>query len=598
MIAIDRERDALLTQYGREIVKDRYLRPGETSPQEMYARVAEGIADKGDQGHAERLYKYMSLHWFSPATPVLSNIGRPGAGPISCFVGEYEDSMERIADSWHEKALLAAAGGGTAYYAGHLRSLGTKIKNGGVSSGVIPFIYVQNAISLAVSQGGQRSGSSAVYLDVGHPEIEEFIEVRNPMSRADSNRVSKNIHNAVVIPDAFMEAVKKGSRWDLIDPSSGEVKATKDARALWAKILETRMATGEPYLLFVDTINRALPEHHKKLNLKVKTSNLCCEIHLPTGKDHHDVSRTAVCCLSSLNVGKFDEWRDEEMFIPDVMRALDNILQIFIDTYKGSPAYKQAVYSASRERSVGLGVMGFHALCQKKRVPFDSVLGKVWNRKVFSHISEEAARADRILAEERGSCPDAIEAGGPPRRFSYRMAVAPTASISYICGGTSPGIEPWNANAFMSKTLTGNVLVCNAELKKVLIEYGLDTEKVWKDIEKDGGSVRSLKGRLPDSLIEVFRTAHEIDQKWIVQLAADRAPFIDQGQSVNLFLLPEIDKKELHDLHFSAWEKGVKGLYYVRSRSYRSAGYGDVPQPNRVLGEDTSKNNNECLACQ
>lgn len=562
-ITIDPSRDEKLSDFGRATLRDRYLLEGE-SYQDMFARVAKAYAD--DEAHAQRLYDYMSNLWFTPATPVLSNGGTNRGLPISCFLNETQDSLEGIVDLWNENVWLAARGGGIGSYWGNLRSIGEKVRGNGKTSGVIPFMRVQDSLTLAISQGSLRRGSSAVYMPVWHPEIEEFIDIRRPTG-GDPNRKALNIHHGVVIPDAFMEAVEADGDWDLLSPKTNLPVQTVKARDLWIKLLITRMETGEPYMLFIDNVNKFIPDHHKELGLKVKTSNLCSEITLPTGPDHLGNERTAVCCLSSLNLETYDEWKNDPRFIEDVLRFLDNILQQFIETAPAEMA--RAAYSAMRERSVGLGVMGFHSYLQAKNVPFESVMAKVWNKQMFEHIRKSADAASVVLAEERGACPDAAEVG-LMERFSNKMAIAPTASISIIGGNSSPGIEPYAANVFVQKTLSGSFTVRNKHLDRLLTEKGMNNDDVWSSISSSEGSVQHL-----DFLDEheklVFTTAQEIDQRWVIEHAADRTPYICQAQSVNLFLAPDIHKRDLHLLHFSAWKKGMKSLYYCRSTSLQRA---------------------------
>jgi ribonucleoside-diphosphate reductase alpha chain len=557
--AVDTSRDARLTDFGKAVLADRYLMEGEVF-QDLFARVATAYGD--DEAHATRLYEYISKHWFMPATPVLSNGGTSRGLPISCFLNEASDSLEGIVDLWNENVWLAARGGGIGSYWGNLRSIGESVGKNGKTSGVVPFIRVQDSLTLAISQGSLRRGSSAMYLPVDHPEIEEFIDLRRPTG-GDPNRKALNIHHGIVIPDAFMEAVEQDGPWNLLSPKDRHVVDTIRARDLWIKILTARVETGEPYLLFIDTVNHAIPEHHKQLGLKVKTSNLCSEITLATGTDHLGNERTAVCCLSSLNLEYFEEWKDHEGFIPDVMRFLDNVLQDFIDTAPDSMS--RARYSAMRERSVGLGVMGFHSFLQTKMVPMESVMAKVWNEKIFATIRRQADAASRLLAEERGPCPDAADCG-IMERFTNKMAIAPTASISIIAGNASPGIEPYAANSFTQKTLTGSFMVKNKYLAAVLETYGRNDIETWSSITTGEGSVQHL-----DFLSEheklVFRTAQEMDQRWIIDLAAGRTPYICQAQSVNLFLPGNVHKRDLHQIHMMAWKKGVKSLYYCRSTS-------------------------------
>ena len=563
-IVVDRSRDALLTEFGKTTMEDRYLLAGE-SFQDMFARVARTYGDDAD--HAQRIYDYISKLWFMPATPVLSNGGANRGLPISCFLNGVGDSLDGIVSTWNENVALASNGGGIGTYWGGVRSIGEKVKHAGATSGIIPFIRVMDSLTLAISQGSLRRGSAACYLDVHHPEIEEFLEIRKPSG--DFNRKSLNLHHGVNITDEFMHAVAADEEFGLKSPKTGEVLRKISARKLWVKILEVRLATGEPYLLFSDTVNKQMAKHQRDLGLKVSTSNLCSEIMLHTGKDHLGEDRTAVCCLSSVNAEKYQEWKDEPQFIEDVMRFLDNVLQDFID--RAPPAMAKAVYSAKRERSVGLGLMGFHSFLQSMNIPFESAMAKSWNTRLFKHIRMGADAASVALAEERGACPDAEERG-VKQRFSHKLAIAPTASISIICGGCSPCIEPIPANIFTHKTLSGSFTVKNAALKKLLEEKGQDTDEVWTSILEHEGSVQHLDCLSADEK-DVYKTAFELDQRWVIELAADRTPYICQGQSVNVFLPGDIDKWDLHMLHWSAWEKGCKSLYYCRSKSVQRAGF-------------------------
>jgi ribonucleoside-diphosphate reductase alpha chain len=606
-VRLDRSRDDKLTAFGKATLADRYLMDGE-SYQDLFARVAAHFAD--DTLHAQRLYDYMSKLWFMPATPVLSNGGTRRGLPISCFLNEASDSLEGIVDLWNENVWLAARGGGIGSYWGNLRSIGERVGHNGKTSGVIPFIRVMDALTLAISQGSLRRGSAAVYLPVNHPEIEEFIELRRPTG-GDPNRKALNLHHGLLISDAFMRAVEAGGDWALMSPKEGTVVRSLKARALWARILTARIETGEPYLVYIDQVNRLVPEHQKLAGLTVKMSNLCSEITLPTGPDHLGGERTAVCCLSSLNLETFFEWRDHDGFIEDVMRFLDNVLSDFIRLAPDSMA--RARYSAQRERSVGLGVMGFHSFLQQNRVPLEGVMAKVWNKKIFEHIRAGADAASRTLAEERGACPDAAEFGFA-ERFSNKMAIAPTASISIICGGASPGIEPVAANSFTHKTLSGSFNVRNRYLTELLEEKGRNDEAVWSSITLNEGSVQHLDF-LSEEEKDVFKTAFELDQRWLIELAADRAPLVCQSQSLNLFLRADAHKRELHNLHFQAWKKGVKSLYYCRSKSLQraesafaaTAADGAVPLVGKVNGRDrpaagaggqAPTDYDECLACQ
>jgi ribonucleoside-diphosphate reductase alpha chain len=599
-VRIDTSRNDLLTPFGKAVLKDRYLLDGEDF-QDLFARVSSYYAD--DENHAERVYDYISKMWFMPATPVLSNGGTDRGMPISCFLNETQDSLEGIVKLWTENVWLAARGGGIGSYWGNVRSINERVRDNGKTSGIVPFIKVQDSMTLAISQGSLRRGSSAVYLPIDHPEIEEFIDLRRPTG-GDPNRKALNIHHGVCVTDAFMKAVEHNREWELKSPKDGTVLNKVRARDLWIKLLTTRIETGEPYILFIDAVNNAVPAHHKKLGLMVKTSNLCSEITLPTGIDHLGKERTAVCCLSSLNLEYYEAWQKNKDFIPDVMRFLDNVLQDFIDTSPDS--MERAKYSAMRERSVGLGVMGLHSFLQAQNVPIESVMSKVWNKKIFEHIDLEVNRASNILAEERGPCPDAEECG-MKERFSYKTAIAPTASISVIAGNSSPGIEPYAANSFTQKTLTGSFTVRNKNLEKLLQDKGFNNDQVWSSISTHEGSVQHLTF-LTDLEKDVYKTAYEIDQRWLIELAADRTPFISQAQSLNVFLPGNVSKKYLNDVHFMAWKKGVKSLYYCRSTSIQRAdkvshAVKEVEVKNKQNNGGENENNEfskyeECLACQ
>jgi ribonucleoside-diphosphate reductase alpha chain len=593
-VTIDRSRDSLLTDFGKETLRDRYLLPGE-SFQDLFARVASAYAD--DDAHAQRIYDYISRLWFMPATPVLSNGGTGRGLPISCYLNSVDDSLDGIVNTWNENVWLSARGGGIGTYWGRVRGIGEPVGLNGKTSGIIPFIRVMDSLTLAISQGSLRRGSAAVYLDIHHPEIEEFLEIRKPSG--DFNRKALNLHHGVLITDEFMEAVRDGREFTLRSPKTGEVSRKVDARALMQKIVEIRMQTGEPYLIFVDTVNRAMPQHQQQLGLKVTTSNLCSEITLHTGPDHLGNERTAVCCLSSINVEKWDEWHQEPRFVEDLMRFLDNVLQDFIDRAPDEMA--RAKYGAMRERSVGLGIMGFHSFLQARGIPMESAMAKSWNMKVFRYIKERADAASMYLAQERGPCPDAADAG-VMERFSHKIAIAPTASISIICGGTSAGIEPIPANIYTHKTLSGSFSVRNPYLQKLLDEKGRNNETVWASILENEGSIQHLEFLTAEEK-SVFKTAFEIDQRWILEFAGDRTPFICQAASLNLFLEGDIDKWDLLMLHYRAWELGIKSLYYCRSKSVQRAAWagGGVEADNtyerrKVIAE--VKDYDECLACQ
>ncbi|MCW5761102.1 MAG: ribonucleoside-diphosphate reductase subunit alpha [Phenylobacterium sp.] len=589
-VEVDRSRDALLTDFGKTTLEDRYLLPGE-SYQDMFARVATAFADDAD--HAQRIYDYISRLWFMPATPVLSNGGAQRGLPISCFLNAVPDNLEGIVGVWNENVALASNGGGIGTYWGGVRSIGEKVKGAGQTSGIIPFIRVMDSLTLAISQGSLRRGSAAVYLDVHHPEIEEFLEIRKPSG--DFNRKSLNLHHGLNITDEFMEAVRDGAMFGLRSPKTGEVIREVDARSLWQKILEIRLQTGEPYLIFSDTVNRMMPQHQRDLGLTVRQSNLCSEIMLHTGKDHQGLERTAVCCLSSVNAETFLEWRDHPTFIEDVMRFLDNVLEDFIG--RAPPEMKNAVYAARRERSVGLGLMGFHSFLQAQNVPFESAMAKSWNMRLFKTLRRQCDAASRKLAAERGPCPDAAERGAM-ERFSHKLAIAPTASISIICGGASAGIEPIPANIYTHKTLSGTFAVKNPYLEKLLDEKGRNTSAVWDQILANEGSVQHLDFLSQDEK-DVYKTAFEIDQRWVVELAADRTPDICQSQSVNLFLPGDVEKWDLHMLHWQAWERGCKSLYYLRSKSVQRAAHagGETVEVGELRIEGKT-DYEECLACQ
>jgi len=599
-VEVDRSRDDRLTEFGKATLTDRYLLPGE-SYQDLFARVASFYGD--DKAHSQRLYGYISNLWFMPATPVLSNGGTNRGLPISCFLNEAQDKLGSIVDLWTENVWLASRGGGIGSYWGNLRSIGETVGGVGKTSGIVPFVRVMDSLTLAISQGSLRRGSAAIYLPVSHPEVEEFIELRRPTG-GDPNRKTPNLHHGILLSDAFMRAVEADEEWALTSPKDHHVVRTVSARALWIRILTARVETGEPYIIYSDTVNNQMPEHHKLAGLTVKTSNLCAEITLPTGLDHLGNERTAVCCLSSLNLEHYKEWKNDPNFIPDVMRFLDNVLQDFIDRAPSEMA--KARYSAMRERSVGLGVMGFHSFLQDNMIPFESSMAKSWNFNIFKHIKKEADRASEGLAYERGPCPDAADYG-MMERFSNKTAIAPTASISTICGGASPGIEPIAANSYNQKTLSGNFIVHNRALTRLLEEKGENTDEVWTSITVNEGSVQHLDF-LSDDEKAVFKTAFELDQRWVVELAADRAKYISQAQSVNVFLPADVHKRDLHQIHYQAWKKGLKSLYYCRSKSIARAevvATGTTKkkanmeqQLELAAAANGSTDYEECLACQ
>ena len=599
-IKIDRSRDSNLTEFGKATLSDRYLGANE-SYQDLFARVASHYAD--NNLHAQRIYNYISNLWFMPATPVLSNGGTKRGLPISCFLNEAGDSLDGILDLWSENVWLAARGGGIGSYWGNLRSIGEKIGRVGKTSGIIPFIKVMDSLTMAISQGSLRRGSAACYLPIDHPEIEEFIEMRRPTG-GDPNRKALNLHHGVLITDAFMRAVETDEQWALKSPKDNAVQSTVSARNLWIRLLTARVETGEPYMIFIDTVNRLIPQHHKLAGLNVKTSNLCSEITLPTGLDKEGRDRTAVCCLSSLNIEKYDEWENDENFVSDVMRFLDYVLSDFIEN--APEQFSAATYSAMRERSVGLGVMGLHSYFQKKNIPLESVMSKVWNKKIFKNIQKKVDKSSKELAEERGACPDAEEYG-ISERFSNKTAIAPTASISIICGGTSPGVEPIAANSFTHKTLSGSFNVRNKHLEKILEKYNKNNDEIWSSITTNQGSIMHLNFLTKEEK-DVFKTAFELDQKWIVELGADRTPHISQAQSINLFLPADVHKRELHEIHFQAWKKGLKSLYYCRSKSIQRAENinnnlstnveNNVYKNNQNQAQEQEIEYDECLSCQ
>ena len=597
-IQIDNSRDELFTDFGSAVLKDRYLLAGETQ-QELFKRVALAYSD--NEEHAQRIYDYISKMWFMPATPILANGGTNRGLPISCFLNEMQDSLDSIAKTWNENVYLASSGGGIGTHIGNIRSINEEITQRGQTTGVIPFIKVVDSMTLAISQGALRRGSAAVYMQDTHPEIEEFLDIRRPTG--DTNRRSLNIHHGVCVSDEFMQSVEKGAMLDLKSPKTGKVLSTTSARNLWIKLLASRVETGEPYILFTGNVQKNKSKVYqaleKEYGLKVKTSNLCVEIMLQTGLDQHKKERTAVCCLSSLNLEYYEEWKNNELFIEDVARFLDNVLTDFID--KAPDAMERAKYSSMRERSIGIGVMGFHSFLQSKKTPFASVSAKSWNKAIFKHISEKCDIANQRLADEKGACPDALELG-IKRRFANTMAIAPTASISIIAGNSSPGIEPYAANCYTHKTLSGAFIVRNKPLKKLLQEKGYDSDAVWSSIALNEGSVQHLDFLNQDEK-DVFKTAMEIDQMWIIEHAADRQPFIDQGQSTNLFFASNVEKRVLHDIHFDAWKKGVKSLYYCRSSSIQRAEksedkFSKEQEKAKEVVIPTQPEYDECLACQ
>ena len=582
-------RDNYLSEFSLKTLEDRYFVKGEKSPQEAFARAAKAFAD--DDDHAQRLYDYASKLWFMFSTPILSNGGTTRGLPISCFLNYVEDSREGLTNHYTENAFLSSVGGGVGGCWTGVRSVGSRTSNGSESTGVIPFLKVVDAEMLAFSQGVTRRGSYAAYIDISHPEIEEFLDVRKPTG-GDVNRKSTNLHHGVMIGDDFMQLIENATRnpgfddsWPLIDPHSGEVKKVIPAKTLWVKLIQNRVETGEPYIVFRDTVDEAIPEFQKELGLRVHQSNLCSEITLPTNKD-----RTAVCCLSSVNLEEYDEWKNNDQFIPDLVRMLDNVLEHFIQS--APDQLSRASYSAMRERSIGLGAMGFHAHLQRHNIPFESAMAKGRNLQMFNRIKSEAVRATQELAAERGDCPDGMGSG---LRNSHLLAIAPNASSSIICGNTSPSIEPYRANAFTQKTKSGSSLLKNEYLESILQDIGYDTDDVWKSIITNSGSVQHLDF-LDDWTKEVFKTAVEIDQRWIIELAGDRQEYICQSQSLNIFFPSNVSKSELHAIHMMAWKRGVKTLYYLRSEAFKRA----ETVSDEVLRERILESIDEegCLACE
>ena len=563
-VVVDYNRDAYLSEFSKKTLSDRYMIDGELSPQDAFARAAGAFAN--DEEHAQRLYDYASKLWFMFSTPVLSNGGTTRGLPISCFLNYVDDSREGITNHYTENAFLSSVGGGVGGCWNGIRSVGSKTSNGSESTGVIPFMKVVDAEMLAFSQGVTRRGSYAAYLDMSHPEIEEFLDVRKPTG-GDINRKSTNLHHGVVVSDSFMELIERATReegfddsWDLRDPHTGRIVKTVSAKTLWVKLIQNRVETGEPYIMFGDTVQDSLPECQKEKGLKVHHSNLCSEITLATDED-----RTAVCCLSSVNLEEFDAWQHDPLFIPDLVAMLDNVLTYFIDN--APRELWRAAHSAMQERSIGLGAMGFHAYLQRHNQPFEGIMAKSANMRMFKHIKSEADRATRELAVQRGEAPDAVGYGV---RNVHLLAVAPNASSSIICGNTSPSIEPYRANAFTQKTKSGSSLQKNEYLEHILQELGEDTDEVWKGIITNGGSVQHLDF-LDDWTKDVFKTAVEIDQRWVIDLAADRQQYICQSQSLNVFFPANVSKQELHAIHMMAWKKKVKTLYYLRSEAYKRA---------------------------
>lgn len=586
---ISYNRDKYLSEFSIKTLNDRYMIEGEDSPQDAFARAAKAFSD--DEEHAQRLYDYASKLWFMFSTPVLSNGGTTRGMPISCFLNHVEDSRGGITSHYTENAFLSSVGGGIGGNWSKIRGVGSSTSNGSESTGVIPFLKVVDGEMLAFSQGITRRGSYAAYLDISHPEVEEFLDIRKPTG-GDINRKSINLHHAIVITDDFMRLIEGATRekdfnddWDLIDPHSGEVVKTVPAKTLWVKLIQNRVETGEPYIMFKDTVDKFVPKFQQDLGLEVHHSNLCSEITLAT-----DENRTAVCCLSSVNLEEYDEWKNDDLFIPDLIRMLDNVLDHFI--HNAPPELHRAVYSAKQERSLGLGAMGFHAYLQRHSIPFESVSAKVRNKNMFREIKEKANDATKLLAQERGECPDAVGYGV---RNSHLLAIAPNASSSIICGNTSPSIEPYRANAFVQKTKTGSSLLKNEYLEHCLDEIGMNTADIWQNIITHDGSVQHLDFLDTDTK-DIFKTGVEMDQRWLVEFAADRQEYICQSQSLNLFFPANVSKQELHAVHIMAWKKGVKTLYYLRSEAIKRADKVSDEALRQYIFDSIS--DETCLACE
>jgi len=588
-VKIDLEKDKLFDELGIKRLQESYMREDETSPQQRFAFVSKSFGSNPE--HAQRLYDYASNHWLSYSTPILS-FGRSKRGmPISCFLNFIEDTAEGLVDNLSETNWLSMLGGGVGIGFG-IRSADDK------STGVMPHLKIYDASSLAYRQGRTRRGSYAAYLDISHPDIIPFLEMRKPTG--DPNVRCLNLHHGINITDDFMHLIEKcmldpeaDDSWELRDPHSGDVREVVSAKHLWQQILEMRMHTGEPYIHFIDTSNRMLPQFLKDKGLKVHQSNLCSEIILPTNEQ-----RTAVCCLSSLNLEYYDEWKDHPTFLRDVAEMLDNVLQYFIDN--APDAIQRARYSAERERSIGIGALGFHAYLQRKGVAFEGVMAKVANNQMFKQIRKGLDEANISLGKERGEAPDAVGSG---QRFSHLMAIAPNASSSIIMGNTSPSIEPYRANAYRQDTLSGAFLNKNRWLD-IIIKGLTQTEEeyndIWSSIIANDGSVQHLN-ILDENQKAVFKTSMEIDQRWVIELAADRQMYIDQAQSLNLFFRPDAHIKYIHAIHFMAWKKGVKTLYYCRSEKLAKADKVSKKIERQVIKElDMIQvaQGNDCIACE
>ena len=588
-IKIDLEKDKLFDELGIKRLQESYMRDDETSPQQRFAYVSSSFGSNTE--HSQRLYDYASNHWLSYSTPILS-YGRSKRGmPISCFLNYIEDTAEGLVDNLSETNWLSMLGGGVGIGFG-IRSADDK------STGVMPHLKIYDASSLAYRQGRTRRGSYAAYLDISHPDIISFLEMRKPTG--DPNVRCLNLHHGINITDDFMQLIENcmlnpeaDDSWNLVDPKSKEIRETVSAKHLWQQILELRMHTGEPYIHYIDTSNRMLPQFLKDKGLKVHQSNLCSEIILPTNEE-----RTAVCCLSSLNLEYYDEWKNEPLFLRDVAEMLDNVLEYFITN--APDTISRAIYSASRERSIGVGALGFHAYLQKNNIAFEGVMAKVSNNQIFKHIREKLDEANQILGKERGEAPDAVGTG---QRFSHLMAIAPNASSSIIMGNTSPSVEPYRANAYRQDTLSGAFLNKNRWLDRIikgLTQTEEEYNDVWSSIIANDGSVQHLN-ILDENQKAIFKTSMEIDQRWVIELAADRQQYIDQAQSLNLFFRPDAHIKYIHAIHFMAWKKGLKTLYYCRSEKIGKADKVSKKIERQVIKElDMVQvaQGNDCIACE
>jgi ribonucleoside-diphosphate reductase alpha chain len=592
-VRVDYTRDNLFDELGKIRLKESYMREDEVTPQERFAYVSSKFGSNPE--HAQRLYEYSSKHWLSYSTPILS-FGRSKRGlPISCFLNYIEDTAEGLVDNLSETNWLSMLGGGVGIGFG-IRSADEK------STGIMPHLKIYDASSLAYRQGRTRRGSYAAYLDISHPDVIPFLEMRKPTG--DQNMRTLNMHHGINIPDAFMEIIERcmvdpsaSDDWQLIDPASKEVRETVSAKELWMKILDLRMQTGEPYLHFIDESNRQMPKWLKDKGLKIHQSNLCSEIVLPT-----DEKRTAVCCLSSLNLEYYDDWKDNELFLRDVAEMLDNVLEYFITNAPNS--ISRARYSAKRERSIGIGALGFHALLQKKNIAWESVVAKSINNKIFKHIRNELDKANQTLGMERGEAPDAKGTGN---RFSHLMAIAPNASSSILMGNTSPSVEPYRANAYRQDTLSGAHLNKNRFLDNIIrekcdtdITATLNYDEIWRSIIANDGSVQHLDW-MDEHTKEVFKTSMEIDMRWVIEHAADRQQYIDQAQSINLFFRPDSHIKYIHAVHFLAWKKKLKTLYYCRSEKIGKADKVHKRLEREIIKEidmAAVAQGNDCIACE